>query len=307
MKPKLLLVTLLTLLCAMSARADYPAESYQLDGTRLVKWRGNEQEIDFTSDSKLRQVTEIAPNAFAYKGNIQRIVFPASLRKIGFNAIYECGGLTEIVFGEGLEEIASEAFYRCPQLQTLRLPASVKSIGEAFVVNCQGIKSYQLAGSNSYYKVVEGVLYNAAGTTLIAYPAAADRESFTLPESVTRIGDYAFAYTVTLQSIQLGQKVTEMGRRAFYTSEALAGSISIPGTIRVVADSAFYQCDYLTEVTFEEGIEVIGKDAIGHCARIEKVSIPSTMSHRRSYYATDHGSLCASGGQTVRFRWRSPL
>ena len=136
MKPKLLLVTLLTLLCAMSARADYPAESYQLDGTRLIKWRGNEQEIDFTSDAKLRQVTEIAPNAFAYKGDIQRIVFPASLRKIGFNAIYECGGLTEIVFAEGLEEIASEAFYRCPQLQTLRLPASVKSIGEAFVVNC---------------------------------------------------------------------------------------------------------------------------------------------------------------------------
>lgn len=277
MKPKLLLVTLLTLLCAMSARADYPAESYQLDGTRLIKWRGNEQEIDFTSDAKLRQVTEIAPNAFAYKGDIQRIVFPASLRKIGFNAIYECGGLTEIVFAEGLEEIASEAFYRCPQLQTLRLPASVKSIGEAFVVNCQGIKSYQLAGSNSYYKVVDGVLYNATGTTLIAYPAAAERESFTLPESVTRIGDYAFAYTVTLQSIQLGQKVTEMGRRAFYTSKALAGSISIPGTIRVVADSAFYQCDYLTEVTFEEGIEVIGQDAISHCARIERVSMPSTV------------------------------
>ena len=277
MKPKLLLVTLLTLLCAMSARADYPAESYQLEDTRLVKWRGNEQVIDFTSDATLSRVTEIAPNAFAYKGDIQRIVFPASLRKIGFNAIYECGGLTEIVFAEGLEEIASEAFYRCPQLQTLRLPASVKSIGEAFVVNCQGIKNYQLAGSNSYYKVVDGVLYNASGTTLIAYPAAAERVSFTLPESVTRIGDYAFAYTVTLQSIQLGRKVTEMGRRAFYTSKALAGSILIPGTIRVVADSAFYQCDNITEVTFEEGVEVIGKDAISHCPSIEKISMPSTI------------------------------
>lgn len=69
----------------MSARADYPAESYQLDMVpAFVKWRGNEQEIDFTSDAKLRQVTEIAPNAFAYKGNIQRIVFPASLRKTAF-------------------------------------------------------------------------------------------------------------------------------------------------------------------------------------------------------------------------------
>lgn len=277
MKSKLLLFILLALLCAIGARADYPAESYQLDGTRLIKWRGNEQEIDFTSDAKLRQVTEIAPNAFAYKGNIQRIVLPSSLRKIGFNAIYECGGLTEIVFAEGLEEIASEAFYRCPQLQTLRLPASVKSIGEAFVVNCQGIKSYQLAGSNSYYKVVDGVLYNAAGTTLIAYPSATSGESFTIPESVTRIGDYAFAYSQYLKSIKFSKKLTEMGRKAFFESKALAGSITIPGTIRVVADSAFYQSNYITEVTFEEGIEVIGKDAISHCASIEKVSMPSTI------------------------------
>lgn len=276
MKPKLLLVTLLTLLCAMSAQADYPAESYQLDGTRLVKWRGNEQEIDFTSDATLSQVTEIAPNAFAYKGNIQRIIFPASLRKICFNAIYECGGLTEVTFAEGLEEIDAEAFYRCPTLQTLLLPASVKSIGEAFVVNCQGIKSYQLVGTNRYYKVIDGVLYNADGTILIAYPAAADGESFAIPESVTRIGDYAFAYSVTLQSIHFSKRVTQLGRKAFYSS-TLAGPISIPSSIGVVPDSAFYQCDYITEMTFEEGVQKIGKDAISHCSRIERVSMPSTI------------------------------
>lgn len=276
MKAKLLLVTLLTLLYTLGAHAAYPTESYLIEGSRLIKWRGNEQIIDFTSDPVLNRVTEIAPEAFQYKGEIQRIVLSASLRKIGYNAIYECGGLEEIVFAEGLEEIASEAFYRCPKLQTLRLPASIQSIGEAFVVNCTGIKSYQLAGANAYYKVVDGILYNAAGTTLIAYPASG-AESFTLPETVTRIGDYAFAYSATLTSIDLGKKVREMGRRAFYSSKALAGSLTIPGSLRVVADSAFYQCDYLTEVTFEEGIEEIGQDAISHCARIQKVSMPSTI------------------------------
>lgn len=285
MKSKLLLLVMGALLWSFGAQANYDPASYEVEGTRLVKWKGNESMIDFTFDPVLNTITEIAGGAFQYKGDVKRIILPASLRKIGTQAFYECGMLSVVNFAEGLQELAPQAFCRCPALTTLDLPASLETIGEAPTMNCQGLTSFTLPASNTHYKSVEGVLYNATGQTLIDYPAGREG-SFTLPEGVSRIGDYAFAFCSGLDVIKLGNQLKELGRGAFRESSSLRGIIEIPGAVQVISDSAFYLCENVREIRMAEGVCKIGIEAFGHCSSVEKITMPSTV--------TELGESCFS-------------
>ncbi len=53
-------------------------------------------------------------------------------------------------------------------------------------------------------------------------------------------------------------------------------SLTLPSTMKVVGDYAFYDCRYLTSVTLPEGVEVIGNNAFGGCGLTELV-LPSTI------------------------------
>lgn len=62
---------------------------------------------------------------------------------------------------------------------------------------------------------IDGVLYNAAGDKLIAYPQGKPNEEFSIPESVTTITDYAF-YAATLSAITLlSLQPAEIGENTF--------------------------------------------------------------------------------------------
>jgi hypothetical protein len=71
---------------------------------------------------------------------------------------------------------------------------------------------------NQYYKSIDGNLYTKDGKTLIQYAAKKDNTSFEIPDSVTSIGDFAFAYCFDLKSITIPDSVTSIGSSAFSSS-----------------------------------------------------------------------------------------
>lgn len=79
-------------------------------------------------------VTEIDSTAFDYKSNFKgTLTIPASVKKIGEKAFYECTGFTKLVFASGsvLTQIDRAAFYGCTGLKgELLLPNTVTSIGD---------------------------------------------------------------------------------------------------------------------------------------------------------------------------------
>jgi hypothetical protein len=93
-------------------------------------------------------------------------------------------------------------------------------------------------------------LYNKTQTTLVAYPTGKTGNSFTIPNSVTSIGDGAFYYCTNLASIIIPNSVTAIGEYAFYYSTSLA-SITIPASVISIGNRAFSDCDSLASVTFE--------------------------------------------------------
>jgi len=63
--------------------------------------------------------------------------------------------------------------------------------------------------------------------------------------SVTSIGDYAFAYCISLSSITIPNSVTSIGEWAFFGCSKLT-SVTIPNSVTSIGDRAFYYCSSLS-------------------------------------------------------------
>ena len=88
--------------------------------------------------------------------------------------------------------------------------------------------------------VVDGVVVGYRGTC----PTTLTSEDW--PDSVTSIGDYAFAWCSGLTSVTIPDSVTNIGDGAFYGCNGLSG-ITIPDSVTSIGVSAFLGCVGLQE------------------------------------------------------------
>ena len=78
----------------------------------------------------------------------------------------------------------------------------------------------------------------------------------TIPDSVTSIGDYAFAWNDTLCCGTLGNGLRSIGTGAF--AECGLSTITIPGGVTSIGDEAFAGCGQLNEVYFDGNAPSLG-------------------------------------------------
>ena len=77
--------------------------------------------------------TEIVEYMFSNYVNLERIIIPDTVRKIGDGAFYGCAALRSITIPGDVTSIGKKAFYGCSALISITIPCSVTSIGiEAF-------------------------------------------------------------------------------------------------------------------------------------------------------------------------------
>ena len=91
--------------------------------------------------------------------------------------------------------ILSGAFSGCTALETLTIKSNIKTIEAGAFAGCTALTEFieDIDSPNSNFEVVDGVLFNEAGTKLIAYPAAKTGTEYTIPEGVKEIATGAFA------------------------------------------------------------------------------------------------------------------
>jgi hypothetical protein len=104
-----------------------------------------------------------------------------------------------------------------------------------------------------------GVLFNKSQTSLILYPAG-KAGGYSISNSVTSIGDYAFVSCVKLTSVTIPDSVTNIGCYAFNICVSLT-NVAIGNSVRRIGDYAFDSCDGLTSVTFPNSVTNIGEEA----------------------------------------------
>lgn len=122
--------------------------------------------------------------------------------------------------------------------------------------------------------------------------------SVVIPDSITTIYNYAFAFNDTLTEITLPDSITWIGSSVFvdcgFTSIRLPQNLTIineylfmdctsleniklPENITAINRSAFANCSTLTEVSVPYGVTLIDDNAFARCASLQSVDLPSTV------------------------------
>ncbi len=146
------------------------------------------------------------------------------------------------------------------------LPFDINEQGIYYLIRGDSTVSISSNGYNSYSGTIvipnsidiEGEERNVTAIEPYAFANCTELRKVSMPNSVTEIGEYAFAGSNVYQ-INLSKNITEIKNYTFMGSGL--GSITIPNKVTKIGDCAFWACSYLHDAVLPEGLESIGQAA----------------------------------------------
>ncbi|MBQ5969746.1 MAG: leucine-rich repeat domain-containing protein [Clostridia bacterium] len=227
----------------------------------------------FTSITIPNSVTSIGNYAFYACTALASVTIPNSVISIGNYAFYACHALSSVTISNGVTSIGDGAFGGCVALTSVTIPKSVTSIGEGAFAWCDTLTTITVSAANpNYASDKNGCLYDKNKTTLLQYPIGNRRITFTMPNSVTNIGECAFANGDFLTSVMIPNSVISIGEEAFANCDSFT-SVTIPNSVTSIESRAFSFCSSLTSVTIPDSVTSIGERAFAWCDSLKTVKI----------------------------------
>lgn len=277
-------------------------------------------------------VKTINPTVFK-KSNFTEITIPTSVTTIGNSAFINSVYLESVIF-ENLEAtenvpaltIQDRAFDGCNLLTSITLPARVGTLplskftyyskytdhpaGEPVGIitsdqdaqsnitdlfyRCDQLKEIVIAGNNSLYKTVDGVVFNKTGDTLLYYPVA-KKGAYEIPTGVKTVARGAFFQAQELTALTVHGNVTLLDDCSFYGCPELK-TVTVKSSIASagleIGKNAFRSCPKLDSLVFEDGanVKVIGVGAFMRDHALTNVELPSTVTNiRESAFESSSG------------------
>ncbi|MBQ9084080.1 MAG: leucine-rich repeat protein [Clostridia bacterium] len=202
--------------------------------------------------------------AFAEAKLLEHITVPGNVKTIGEGAFANCIALTSAIIENGAESIGRGAFCGCYNLEKLAIPFVGGDINAQKPSN-KTLLYYifcQLPGySSSYTKSVTQYLPN--GETIKYEAIEAPREIFITGGPI--LGGALSG--IHISSLTITEGIDSIEEYTFYKSRI--GTLSLPGEIKRIGNSAFENAVISTPIALGEAAEEIGNSAFYGCRGIQ--------------------------------------
>lgn len=183
---------------------------------------------------------------------------------------------------EGVTYVGAYSFYLSTNLNSIDISSSVTDIdGSAFRL-CKNLNEINVNDNNKYYSSSNGDLYNKDKTMLYSYAIGKNNRSFTVPESVTTIGHYAFDGCDNLCIVVIPDSVTNIQTYAFTACDNLF-KIALSNKLTQIDVGMFWGCDKLTNIIIPNGVKKIRSYAFQNCKNLKTISIPNSVTKIDSF------------------------
>ena len=264
------------------------------EGTRIIcdsafSWCGSLSEIVITSS-----VTSIGDRAFWECRSLSKIVIPSSVTSIGKGAFGNCSSLSEIVIPSSVTSIGISAFSGCHSLSKIVIPSSVTSIGDRAFGGCSSLPEIVIpssvtsigSGAFSVCSLLKNISIPKSVICLNGNPFAEWNgkleclsPKFVYEDNVLFNKDKSRIISFrnrNVESYVIPSSVTSIGNSAFYNCDSLS-EIVIPSSVTSIGNSAFYSCDSLSEIVIPSSVTSIGNSAFYSCDSLSEIVIPSSI------------------------------
>ncbi len=291
-------------------------------------------------------VTSIGASVFYNCTGLTSVIIPESVTSIGNQAFYNCSSLTQIeinsntivnstnystftsfknIFGEQVTKyiigkevtnIGAYAFSGCGGLTSITIPESVTNIGAYAFSGCGGLTAVHIPNLKAWCEIS---FSNSDSNPLFyakhLYLNDKEVEDMVIPNSLTSIGNYAFAGCSGLTSITIPESVTNIGESVFYGCSGLTSvhisdlkawceltfsdiysnplfyakhlylndkevdDMVIPNGVTSIGASVFYNCTGLTSVIIPSSVTGIGAYAFAGCSGLTSITIPESVTN----------------------------
>ncbi|MDR1135965.1 MAG: leucine-rich repeat protein, partial [Clostridiales Family XIII bacterium] len=223
---------------------------------------------------------------------------PDTVVSIGAWAFAGDGLLTSLKLGSSVVTIGEHAFYGCRDLRgDLILPSSMVSIGDyafVFAYSTMPTLSRTVSALEAPLAGTEDSTFNAysESSTLTlnvgletigtgAFEGCSElRGDLIIPDTVTSVGAYAFAYCGFDGRLQLSESMTVVNNGTFDHCRKITGELVIPDSVtNIYGIHTFAYMEKLTSIRFGEGLQAIDNsyynDIFDYCSGVTELSFAS--------------------------------
>ena len=206
----------------------------------------------------------------AFRNKDVSYTIPNSVTSIGDYAFSGCESLSSIVIPDSVTSIGGHAFSGCESLSSIVIPVSVTKMDRNPFEGWNG----KLTLLSPRYIYDNDVLIDNVKKVIIAFRNK--DVSYTIPDSVTSIGDCAFVGCKSLSSIVIPDSVTSISDCAFANCKSLS-SIVIPNSVIHIGNRAFWYCESLKSIVIPTGVTSIGDYFFFGCKSLSSIVIPNSV------------------------------